>query len=602
VAGLAACSDPSAPSTARITIDKGEEEICPAHANWLPDAPEYSTDQQTFFKPAAHPDSECPFYSLAWQNFLYATKPIDGDGTPRLKTYPVLDDIFTPIQPLPNDVLAPVGEPRGTAKRSWLGLIEQAGFRNVAIDENGRTLYYGIHVNQAFADFIKEQGLTTAYAVQNAPKDLVLPPGMVEFKSAWEQVDNDADTDGWISTKAWVPHISVDKSAGTDPATWKLVEDHTKPTEITVRLLGLHVVVTFPGHPEFFWGHLEHTTVDMTPGATDTDFKSENGFRNLAPITVIKDADGVLLNPDSKDNVDIMFPVSTEENKYVLYKAGTPVNESNVPLKPEQLGQLFDEPSQKFLDSSGQPARTSIYRLFPASKSNTTHPDDAISSLNHNVEAMFRKSADILQANDFRGHYRLVGGQWMDKPAFFALNFPIQNDFSSPLLDGTVHGDEDATQAGDRQTALQGLSGDDAKKAANDDILAHGSDSAFSVLAGEDRMSGMPLESFTQTRGAFSNCFTCHNTTMIASNGVPYKSDDNGRILMPAKLLNVSHVFSEFVRDECDKPENWKKVSELPTGNLRDELVGDPNLKDPSVSTVAVCPPPSAAPAAGAPQ
>jgi N-acetylglutamate synthase-like GNAT family acetyltransferase len=66
-----------------------------------------------------------------------------------------------------------------------LGLIQQAGFRDVAIDENGRTLYYGIHINQTFADFIKEQGLTTAYAVQTAPNDLVLPPGLVEFKSVW---------------------------------------------------------------------------------------------------------------------------------------------------------------------------------------------------------------------------------------------------------------------------------------------------------------------------------------------------------------------------------------------------------------------------------
>src|SRR6185503_14284923 len=154
--------------------------------------------------------------------------------------------------------------------------------------------------------------LTTAYAVQNAPNDLILPPGMVEFKSAWQQVDNESETEGFISTKAWVPHISVDKSADpNDPTKWVLVEDHTKPTEVTVRLLGLHVVVTFPGHPEFFWGHMEHTGIDMGD-ATKTDFKAENGYRDLAPLTIKRDPDGNLLNPDDMDNADITDPVTMD--------------------------------------------------------------------------------------------------------------------------------------------------------------------------------------------------------------------------------------------------------------------------------------------------
>ena len=593
-----ACSDPNAPSnTAIIPEPPPEEEICPAHGNWLPSPPEYSTDPATFFKPAAHPEGECPFYSLAWQNFLYATQPIDTDGTPRIKTFPTIDDIFTPITPLPAGVLAPEGQPRGTDKRSWLGLIEQAGFRDVAIDQNGRTLYYGIHVNQAFADFIKERGLTTAYAVQNAPNDLILPPGMVEFKSAWQQVDDDSETEGFISAKAWVPHISVDKSAdANDPTKWVLVEDHNQPTEVTVRLLGLHVVVTFPGHPEFFWGHLEHTGIDMADD-TKTDFKAENGFRDLAPLTIKRDADGILLNPDDQDNADITDPV-TDDPKYILYKPGTPVNQSNRAIPMETLVQAFEPISQKFLENGspdGAPVRTSIYRLFPASKSNTSEPDPAISSLNHNVEALFRQNGGLLLPNDFRGHYRLVGGQWMDKPAFFKLNFPIQNDSTSPLLDGTIHADLDATQAGERKDILGDLVGQDAIDAATQHIRDEGSDSPFSILAGEDRMSGMPLESFTQTRGAFSNCFTCHNTKAVASNGVPYKDSSNGRILMPPKLINVSHVFSEFVRDECDKEIYQKTVLQMPSDSpAKIDLTRDPNV--PSDALVAVCPPQAAPP------
>ena len=59
--------------------------------------------------------------------------------------------------------------------------------------------------------------------------------------------------------------------------------------------------------------------------------------------------------------------------------------------------------------------------MFPASKSNTTDPDDAITSLNHNVEAVFIEATTqvALPSYDKRGHYRLVGAQWMDKPGFF---------------------------------------------------------------------------------------------------------------------------------------------------------------------------------------
>src|SRR4029079_12799971 len=138
------------------------------------------------------------------------------------------------------------------------------------------------------------------------------------------------------------------------------------------------------------------------------DFKAENGYRDLAPLTIKRDPDGNLLNPDDMDNADITDPV-TMDDKYILYKPGTPVNQSNRAIPMERLVQVFNEAEQKFLEN-GAPVRTSIYRLFPASKSNTTGPDPAISSLNHNVEALFREKAGLLLPTDFRGHYRLVGG------------------------------------------------------------------------------------------------------------------------------------------------------------------------------------------------
>ena len=606
---LAACSDPSNFDNNKVEPPTGEEEeLCPAHGDWLPETPEFASDPTSFFKPAPHPEGECPFYSLAVQNFLWATQPQKAfDGTPRIKLLPTIDDIFEHLTPLPAGALAADGQPRGTRLRSWLGDIKQAGQREVAIDQNGRTLYYGLHVNQAFVDFLKDEGLTTAKAVQEAPDDLFFPPGLLEIKTSWQQYDDDADGEGYVHTTAWVPTISVDKSGGA-PSSWKLVEDRDHPKEVKVRLINFHSVVTFPGHPEFLWGHIEHSSIPMDTDDTNvTDYKAELGFRDIAPITSFRDtASGSLLNPDPNDSSNAMInaPVvdttgEHSEINYVLYKKGTPTNLSNKPFSDNELAQAFDEPSQRFM-RDGQPLQTSIYRIFPASKSNTTDPDAAISALNRNLEALFRAKRGALAADDFRRQYRLAGAQWMDKPHLFALNSNLQNTIDgNPLLknNGDIAADLEPFQA-------HGPEGREGILAAGSDgvqdILANGSDSPFSQLAGEDRLSGVGLESFTQSN-AFANCFTCHNTQAIASNGVPYKGPENGHLLMPPKLLNVSHILSQLVLEQCDGPNaNVVTVGSLPEGSiLRRDFVNS-NISGILNAQVALCPSSPAAPTAAA--
>jgi hypothetical protein len=166
--------------------------------------------------------------------------------------------------------------------------------------------------------------------------------------------------------------------------------------------------------------------------------------------------------------------------------------------------------------------------MYPASKSNTTHPDDAITSLNFNVETLFTRAqaSGQLSPNDKRGHYRLVGAVWMDKPAYFKHESPIQNDLSSPF----------AASAGRAKFEAE--------------IRDNGSDSELSILAGEDRLSSTAMESFTQAPDSFPNCFSCHNTQAITAKGVPSDHDSQGTVLITPKLLNVSHVLSQFLLEE----------------------------------------------------
>jgi hypothetical protein len=151
------------------------------------------------------------------------------------------------------------------------------------------------------------------------------------------------------------------------------------------------------------------------------------------------------------------------------------------------------------------------------------------------------KMAGRIPANDKRGNYRLVGAQWMDKPRYFAKTSYLQNDETSPMIAGPHY-------AQDGTFVDHGIPKDDLIA----DIVENGSDSEFSILAGEDRMSSTAMESFTQAPGAFNNCFTCHNTQGITASGIPTLKDPAPQpveLLKPG-LLNVSHVLSQFLLEE----------------------------------------------------
>jgi hypothetical protein len=506
---LAGCSDPMPPNPTPMVGGETTQQLedCAASDEWLP-----MTPAVPMFEPLPHPTTECPFYRGGWQNFLLAMQP-DAAGNPAILSWPTIDTTFTSRFKHP-------------ATRSYLGDIKQAGRREILIDQNGNSLYYGIHVNQAFEQFIADNDLKTSDKLQAYPstkKYLFFPSGVAEFKSAWQIVEGDAatiaaQTAGYISMVTTVPTLSQN-------ATKEIVEDRDTPRTVTVRLLAIHVVFTLPGHPEFIWASFEHSL-----GAPDS--AASDGKRDVAPTF-----DGA--NPDPMDPTNALVAGAASDHDFLLYKGGTPVVQSNVAKSETELN--LDTTSQKFLvPGTTTPQSTSIYRMFPASKSNTIIPDEAITSLNNNVEHLFAMKASALDPKDKRGNYRLVGAQWLDKPDFFTENFAIQNDLTNPYA----------------QPVGQGVGvGEQAFVAA---ITADGTDSPYSILGGEDRMSSTAMESFTQSVGSFENCFRCHDTHAITANGVPLNANQDGIKLIDPGLLNVSHVISQFILEDCNQPANVK--------------------------------------------
>lgn len=643
-------------------------EDCPAGDDWIP-GPGQPPPPVRMFTPPPHPDTECPFYRGAYQNFMIAFNPVaPGSSDPIIINYPTIDDAFNftnshltrntgteyPAGKAAHDAVVAAGQKTG---RAWLGAVRQAGLRNVLIDQDDHTLYYGLHMNQAFYDFIQANGLNTVNGILNVPANLTLPPGLVEFKTAWKDIDpldfpggvvppppegdfkvggnspymipsgggvaglpiGQAPTwdDNYITTYAWIPYLTQD-SKGT------IVEDADHPHLRKVALVAVHSVYTLPGHPEFVWGSIQHVDLNAyDPGPVTFAGVNIQGAPDSQPYSTSSSGIPALPLPSDPQNSQVSAVPSP--NDWLLYKGGTPEQNANVALASNLLS--FDEDSQSF---PMQGAQESVYRQFPGSKADTLEPDTAVFSLNSNLNYLY---ASAITANtidptkDKRFNYRLVAAVWLDKPYFFGTSYPgvpnpsgappqgvtFQNDGTNPMvigvcgtggadgltctppsplnlypnvsqgttcgtpLDSTnTSGDSpSATGAnnsvpgcstraddiayGDNPLSLfssiftQGFGpldngGDAGGPQGVPPLFAAGTDYEFSLLGGEDRLSSTAMETFTQN-GTFHNCFACHNTKPVNTNGTPYDPTDTSQVVILSKPanINVSHLFSEFI-------------------------------------------------------
>jgi hypothetical protein len=654
-------------------------EDCMPGADWIP-GPGLPPVPVRMFTPPPHPDTECPFYRGAYQNFMIATTPLgtsaragQNASDPALVDYPTIDDAFQSTLP---HLTRNTGTPYATGVaahtailagpktgRAWLGAVRQAGLRNVLIDQDDHTLYYGLHMNQAFYDFIQANSLNTVNGILNVDPGLSFPPGLVEFKTAWKDIDPQdfPDASGnlgtpngvvppppegdfaigsssqylipggqgiaglpigsaptwdanYITTMAWLPYLTQDSSG-------VLLEDADHPILRKVALVAIHSVYTLPGHPEFIWGSIQHVNLnayDPAPIAFAGVFTQ--GAPDSQPNTTGPNGQPALPAPNDPDNLMVTAPPSM--NNYLLYHGGTPENAANQPLAALSLG--FNEATQSF---PNQGSKESVYRQFPGSKGDTLQPDTAVFSLNSNLNFLYGSaimSKNVDPTIDKRFNYRLVAAVWMDKPYFFGTNYPgvpfsstappqgpgvtFQNDATNPMvigvcgtlppnattftctppnpinlypnvsqgvfcgipLDSTDTSGDSLTATGANntvpgcstraddlawgdnplalfQTIFQtGFGPVDGPLGGVPPLLAGGTDYEFSILGGEDRLSSTSMETFTQN-GTFHNCFACHNTQPINTNGTPYSPGGTPALLLKPANVNVSHLISEFI-------------------------------------------------------
>jgi hypothetical protein len=426
------------------------EEECDADAAWFSG------------KPVAKPvnteptrGDDCQFYQRAMQHFLYA---VQGNAdSPRFLSYQSYADLFG--ADLKAGLVSGARDPNGNQKLMVLaprlekaaqtaeaGDIFQAGSNAVLLDEAGHPIFYNIFVDPDFAKVIKDNGYNDPIRLPATARETELPPGMIEFKAAWQIVDEAHLPTDRIVVRAQVPWLKTEPSP-LDPTKMVLVIDKAHGLRpVTVALIGLHVVFTTVNHPEMIWATFEYS-------------------RN-APSTRGNPTDAGTKCPNSGDPADAA--VADDGKGYLLYTTGDPP--SGINKKPRDI-RVVDDLTQTFAPSG------SIARVYPFSACSTdpakpvTEIDGAIAALNESF-AKQNKSARLAK-------YTLVGAVWLDDP----------------------------------KTVFR-------------------SDATFTdaMLGGEDRLSSVAMESYTQT--SFNNCFACHNTV------------EKGK-LGPMRI-SVSHLFRRF--------------------------------------------------------
>lgn len=403
-------------------VDEEAEGItCPRDlaeiADWLPVTPPMPEGGGCL--PLPHPAGECFFYFQSWHEFMIATQP-DINGKPAFLGWNTIENTFG----------AGAGRPTPDIPVLTAG-VTQAGGRQVVIDQNGHALYYSIHMNPAFVDFVNEAHLTTADQIKRADPSIhfTTTGAIVETKDAWQIVPDDSPPQAasFITTRAMVPTLSVDPVLG-------VVADDTKLRMVTVALIAIHIVHTIPGHPEFIWSTFQHT--DRDTGVTD-----------VAPSAIELPRD----TPNTAAAIGPQLPAGG----YLLYAQNT---------LPSAANQGVFVPTLNVAAQTFTTAPTSIYRMFPAAKTATTDIDGDIALVNEALQERMNVGQPPPTASDRRPWYRLVGAVWLDQPVrSFAVDKVLVNDPNDPdiILNGSdsvnsINGGEDGLSSTAMESFTQG--------------------------------------------------------------------------------------------------------------------------------------------------
>ena len=400
---VAACSFSSAQSASYETLGESDcnEADLAAMKTWFPH------DQTSAPSNTLTSDTNCAFHVWSTQMFLWLTQNDPATGQPRVLSEYSLDELFAPLGGEAEARIKAKQVLRLTPKTAKsdspdLDEFQQAGSRGILVDQNNRAVYYSQFVNDTFYDFVRStffsQGSGGTFdpallAAATGQKDF-FPSGAMELKISWKIVA-EGEEGGWFTTPAEIHKLKeVDGKIVVDP-------DNTE--QVTVAMVGMHVVGRVDDHPEMIWATFEQNdnAPDLPAG----------------------------MQPDSSD------PVS--DRNWTFYKAGTAAKDSN----QNPGGDLKLDPATQSM--------TPVVNVFRQFAMGTINGGSGAPTNRANIEMIngfyhdnFEPAGSVWQS------YMEVGSIWMLPNTLEPGQFPITELRGSTMLSNSTM--ETYTQADDQ--------------------------------------------------------------------------------------------------------------------------------------------------------
>lgn len=346
---------------------KAQEESCPVGVGWAEGLNNYTNATIPFpTKDTANVEAstDCIFHQWSWEAFVWATAvqpnpTVPGSSIARFLTFPTPDQLKPGVPQLPGAKLKlKVRGLKPKSQEEGISSFQQAGPGGVLVDQNGNPAFYSVHLNPTYFKFVQKYYSWATYS--NASPTLNFPVGSAVFKASWRIVSG-SQTNGYYTIPATVPLlVNTTNSPGIMP------DPSGKTRDVTVALIGLHVVGVTENHPEFVWGTFEHT--------------------NNAPS---------LKNPNDWGSTNAVSP-----NNYAFYKAGTPAVQCNQIVQLSvSTNQIVSPITSAFLQ----------YTYGGGSSTNQTDIVKVNTASQSHMAKMTNSPAEQVYAN-----YALVGTVWLE--------------------------------------------------------------------------------------------------------------------------------------------------------------------------------------------
>jgi hypothetical protein len=336
--------------------------------------------------PIDQTSNDCSFHMWSWEAFIWATA-LDN-GVPRFMGLATPEQLFessdnkdkTSMLRLSTRAISAHSDSISNSvshKPEGAGAIVEAD-GNMLVGKNGYPVYASVHMNASYFNTVKQNMIVNG-GYQNppaAPNDY-FTVGAGVIKATWLRLgDGEKAPLGAFTTQAEVPVLTVDTVNSQVVTSGDVIE-------VTVALVGLHVVGLTPDHPEFLWATFEHNL--NAPMLDDNTFCDNLGEQGCLKVS--------------------------DPNNYTFYESNTQFD--NVNLQNQEVTNKaalsFGQTSQKF-----SPATNVVQKNKTGGENNSPNGPANITNLNESAQGFLRAlSAKTANPQSVFSHYNLIGTVWM---------------------------------------------------------------------------------------------------------------------------------------------------------------------------------------------